>query len=122
MRPVSTRGQGLAHHASHRTPSSNGLQHPLSQLLPLLNGRSDQSKPPGSLGVTREAMLGAWHPANTPAGTGAGRVMPRAQLPAHSCRLSTHSTTGSLPFVMEGSLRAGAMGALETSGSDDAHF
>lgn len=108
MRAVSTRGQGLAHHASHRSPSGNGLQHPLSQLLPLLNGRSDRPKPPGSLGVTRKAMLGAWHPADTPAGTGAGRVMPRAQLPAHSCRFSTHSTTGSLPFVTEGSLRAGA--------------
>ena len=69
MRPVSTRGQGLAHHASHCTLSGNGLQHPLSQLLPLLNGRSNRPKPPGSLGVTREAMLGAWHPANTPAGT-----------------------------------------------------
>lgn len=122
MRPVSTRGQGLAGQASHCTPSGNGLQRPLLQLLPLLNGRSDRPKPPGSLRVTREDTLGAWHPANAPVGAGAGRVTPRAQLPAHSCRLSTHSTAGSLPFVTEGSLRAGARGASETSGSNDAHF
>lgn len=116
MRPVSTRGQGLAHQARIALQAATGCS------IPCRMEEAIDPNPSGSLGVTREAMLGSWHPENTPAGTGAGRVMPRAQLPAHSCRLSTHSTIGSLPFVTEGSLRAGARGALETSGSNDAHF